>query len=399
MTVVELREQRARAFEQAKALVEKCEKENRDFSAEENEQYVRINAEIDSLGARVQRMEAAEARERELASTSARGHALVTPGNDGASAASVADRRATPEYAAAFWDDFVRRGMSTRALQAFGSASEGGYLIPTTTLPQLIPLVREANVMRQLATVLTTSNPTEIPTVATNATAAYKAEELSFGGTDPEFGQKSLTAHKLTCLIKVSEELLQDSAFDVQEFVLAQMAEAIGAEEERAFVAGTGSGEPTGVVGSATVGVTMASATALTSDEILDLYHSLPPRFRRGPSVGWIVKDSTALKLRKLKTGGSQDYIWQPGLTAGDPDRLLGKPIYVSDNVPASTANLKAIVFGDLKKYWIADRSPIVVQRLAERYADTGQVGFKAWSRHDGLLTDALAVVVGQMHA
>ena len=230
--------------------------------------------------------------------------------------------------------------------------------------------------------------------VASHGTAAWIDEEGSYPESDDAFGQVSIGSYKLATMIKVSEELLNDSAFDVPAYIAREFARRIGAAEEEAFFTGNGTGKPLGILavtGGAQTGVTAASATAITMDEVMDLYYSLRAPYRRN-SV-FIMNDSTVKALRKLKNGNG-DYLWQPSVRAGQPDTLLNRPVYTSTFMPAIAAGAKSILFGDLGYYWVADRQGRSFKRLNELFAATGQVGFLSSERVDGKLILPEAVKV-----
>ena len=197
-------------------------------------------------------------------------------------------------------------------------------------------------------------------------------------------------------MIKVSEELINDSVFDLEAYIAREFARRIGNKEEEAFFTGDGSGKPLGVLaenGGAEVGVTAASATAITADELIDLFYSLKAPYRK--NAVWLLNDSTIKAIRKLKDN-NQQYLWQPGLTAGAPDTLLGRPVRTSAFMPALAAGSKSVLFGDLSYYWVADRQGRSFRRLGELFAPTGQVGFLATQRVDGKLILPEAVKVLQ---
>ena len=188
-------------------------------------------------------------------------------------------------------------------------------------------------------------------------------------------------------MIKVSDELLSDSVFDLEGYIAREFARRIGAKEEEAFFTGDGSGKPLGILaasGGAETGVTAASETAITSDELIDLFYSLRAPYRK--KAVWILNDSTIKAIRKLKDANGQ-YIWQPSLVAGTPDTLLGRPVKTSTYMPAIAAGAKTVMFGDYSYYWIADRQGRMFKRLGELYAPNGQVGFLGSERVDGRLT------------
>ncbi len=261
----------------------------------------------------------------------------------------------------------------------------------------LVEALEEENIFRQMAKVIkTSSGDRKIPVVASKGTASWIDEEGAYPESDDSFGQVSIGAYKLGTMIKVSEELLNDSVFDLQSYISREFARRIGAKEEEAFFTGDGKGKPLGVLaatGGAETGVTAASATAVTADELMDLYYSLKSPYRK-KSV-WVLNDSTIKAIRKLKDNNGQ-YLWQPSLTAGAPDMILGRPIKTSAYMPAIAAGAKTIAFGDFSYYWIADRQGRSFKRLNELFAATGQVGFLASQRVDGkmILAEAVKVLV-----
>ncbi|GAB4274642.1 phage major capsid protein [Thermincola ferriacetica] len=394
--VLEMRQKRAALVKQARDIVDLAEKENRGLTADEEQQYERIMADVDKLAKDIEREERLAQLEKELANTkdpvaAKRGQ----PGADG----DTKEGRASDEYRSAFWKAMrqTRNALyadEVRALQV-GTDAEGGYLVPDEFERTLIQALETQNVMRGLATVINTgSGDRIIPVVASHGSASWIAEEGAFGESDEAFDQVTLSAHKVGTLIKVSEELLNDSAFNLEQYIAAEFARRIGRAEEAAFVNGDGNGKPTGVIRTAQVGVNAAANNAITTDELIDLYHSLGRPYRQRAS--FLMSDATAKVIRKLKDNDGQ-YIWQPGLQAGRPDTLLGRPVVISDDMPTIASQAKVIAFGDFSYYWIADRQGTAFQRLNELFAVNGQVGFRAYRRVDGKLILAEAVKVLQM--
>lgn len=204
--------------------------------------------------------------------------------------------------------------------------------------------------------------------------------------SDDSFGQVSISAYKLGTMLKVSEELLNDSIFNLEAYIAKEFARRIGAKEEEAFFIGDGNGKPTGIfhaTGGAQDGITAASASAITVDEIMDLFYALKSPYRK--SATFILNDATVKAIRKLKDGNG-NYIWQPSITAGTPDTILNRPVKTSAYVPNIAAGAKTIAFGDFSYYWVADRQGRSFKRLNELYATTGQVGFMATQRVNGKL-------------
>ncbi len=397
MTILELREKRAKAWEAAKAFLDSHRKENGVLSAEDDAAYTRMEQEITDLGKEIARLERQEALDAELNRPVNKPLTGKPGGKADADGGEDKTGRASDDYRKNFWNAMRSKAPMpavTNALQ-IGTDSEGGYLVPDEYERTLVEALEEENIFRQMAKVIrTSSGDRKIPVVASKGTASWIDEEGAFPESDDSFGQVSIGAYKLGTLIKVSEELLNDSVFDLQSYISREFARRIGAKEEEAFFTGDGKGKPLGVLaaaGGAETGVTAASATAVTADELMDLYYSLKSPYRKKSM--WVLNDSTIKAIRKLKDNNGQ-YLWQPSLTAGTPDMILGRPIKTSAYMPAIAAGAKTIAFGDFSYYWIADRQGRSFKRLNELFAATGQVGFLASQRVDGKMILAEAVKV-----
>ena len=395
MTINELREKRNSVWEKAKAFLASHRNESGVLSAEDTATYEAMEKEVVDLGTAIKQLERQEAMEREMNA------ATSTPITTKPAAGAKADPktgRASDAYTEAFWKQ-ARNNTSydTRNALQVGVDTEGGYLCPDTFENQLVTGLTAKNVVRGLAHVISTSSGQhKIPVVANRGTASWVEEEGPIPEGDDTFGQQYIGAHKVGTLIKVSEELLNDSAFDLEAYFVAEFARRIGNKEEEAFLNGDGAGKPTGILNDAEVGVTAASATAITADELIDLFYSLPAPYRA--NAVWVMNDSTMRYIRKLKDTTGQ-FLWQKALHEGEHETLLGKPIYHSPFAPEVAAGAKPILFGDLSYYWIGDRKGITFRRLNERYADTGQVGFLASKRLDGKLILPEAIKCLQMKA
>ena len=397
MTILELREKRAKAWEAAKAFLDSHRKENGVLSAEDDAAYTKMEQEITDLGKEIARLERQEALDAELNRPVNKPLTGKPGGRADADDGEDKTGRASDDYRKNFWNAMRSKAPMpavTNALQV-GTDSEGGYLVPDEYERTLVEALEEENIFRQMAKVIkTSSGDRKIPVVASKGTASWIDEEGAFPESDDSFGQVSIGAYKLGTMIKVSEELLNDSVFDLQSYISREFARRIGAKEEEAFFTGDGKGKPLGVLaatGGAETGVTAASATAVTADELMDLYYSLKSPYRK-KSV-WVLNDSTIKAIRKLKDSNGQ-YLWQPSLTAGTPDTILGRPVKTSAYMPAIAAGAKTIAFGDFSYYWIADRQGRSFKRLNELFAATGQVGFLASQRVDGKMILAEAVKV-----
>jgi len=393
--LMNMREKRVQAWNAAKAYLDSHRGNDGTLSTEDEAVFDRMMDDVDKLGKEVERLERLEAVDVEMskATSQALVGAPVTQGNGSREKAG----RASDEYKTNFWAVMRRKSVSHDVMNALqvGTDSEGGYLVPDEYERTLVDALQDQNIFRQLAHVIrTSSGDRKIPVVASHGTASWIDEEAAYPDSDDAFSQVSIGAYKLATTIKVSEELLNDSVFDMPSYIANEFARRIGAAEEEAFFTGNGTGKPLGILaatGGAQVGVTTAAADKITMDEVIDLFYSLRAPYRRNAS--FIMNDSTVKALRKLKDGQGQ-YLWQPSVQAGQPDTLLNRPVYTSGFMPAIATGNKAVLFGDLNYYWVADREGRAFKRLNELYAATGQVGFLASERVDGKLVLAEAVQV-----
>lgn len=393
--ILELRENRAKLWDSTKAFLDSKRNDNGLLSAEDTATYEKMEADVVNLGKEIDRLERQAALDLELSKPTS---SPIT-NNPNANIGDSKTGRASNEYKNAFWK--VMRNKNSfdvhNALQV-GTDSEGGFLAPDEFEKTLIESLTEQNIFRQLANVITTSSgDKKIPVVATKGTASWVDEEGVIPESDDSFGQVSIGAYKLATMIKVSEELLNDSVFNLESYIAKEFARRIGSKEEEAFFIGDGIGKPTGIfnaTGGASLGITAASATAITIDEVMDLFYSLKSPYRKNGI--FTMNDTTVKAIRKLKDGNGQ-YIWQPSITAGEPDTILNRPVKTSAYAPVLESAAKTIAFGDFSYYWVADRQGRSFQRLNELYAATGQVGFKATQRVDGKLILPEAIKVLQM--
>ena len=390
-----MREKRSDIWDRAKAFLTEHQDESGMLSAEDAAQYERMEQEVVELGHAIDRAERADALERELSAPTA---SPLTSRPE--SRPSQHAGRGSDEYKAAFWSAMRNRGghfAVQNALQ-IGDDAEGGYLVPDEYERTLVDALQEENRLRTLCKIIrTSSGDRKIPLVASHGTASWVEEEGAIPESDDAFGQITIGAHKIASMIKVSDELLQDSVFDIENYIATEFARRVGDAEEAAFINGDGSGKPYGMLhasNGAAAGVTAASATAITADELLDLIYSLKAPYRK--RAVFLMHDSTIKAVRKLKDGNSQ-YLWQPGMKEGEPDMLLGYRLVTSTHMPTIAASAKPILFGDLTSYWIADREGRSMQRLNELYAATGQVGFRVTQRVDGRLVQTEGLKCLQM--
>ena len=395
--ILDMRRKRGEVWDKAKAFLDAHQDENGVMSAEDTQTYERMEQEVVDLGHAIDRMERAEQMDREMNAEPADPMLVGRPEQPAHN--DPKHGTASDAYKKAFWAQLKgRTSYEVRNALEVGELTEGGYTVPDEFEHQLVEALQEENIMRNLVHVITTSSgDRKIPLVTSYGTASWIEEEQQITESDVAFGQITLGAHKLATAIRISQELLQDSAFDMAGFIAHEFQRRAGAAEEEAILSGDGSHKPIGLLHAtlgAEVGVTTASSTAITAEELIDLQHSLKSGYRR--KAAFIMNDSTIKAVRKLKDGQGQ-YLWQPSIREGVPDMLLNTKIYMSNYMPQVEAGKKVILFGDYSYYWLADREGRTLQRLNELYAMTDQIGFKLTERLDGRLILPEAVKVLKM--
>ena len=377
MRVQELIEKRAKVWETAKNFVDTHEDKNGNLSAEDKETYSRMEAEIEELTNSIERQQRAERREQEL-SKPVNSPITGKPYKDEPQG-EVKTGRASDEYKKAMLTALRSNFRQVSNVLQEGVDADGGYLVPEEYDHRLIDVLTEENIMRGIATKITTSGEHKINIAATKPAAAWieEGEALSFG--DATFEQKILDAHKLHVAIKITEELLYDNAFGLENYIITEFGKALANAEEDAFLNGDGVGKPTGIFDKTKGGESIGTLTAaLKSDDILDLIYKLKRPYRKNAS--FIMNDATLAQIRKLKDNNGQ-YLWQPSYQANEPDKILGYNIRTSSFAPTD-----AIAFGDYKYYNIGDRGSRSFKQLNELFAGNGMIGYVAKERVDGLL-------------
>ena len=389
MTILELREKRNKAWEAAKAFLESHRTEKGTLTAEDDATYTQMEQEINDLGKEIARLERQEALEAEL-NRPVNQPLTSKPGSGRGEEPKTG--RASDEYRKAMLDAFRSNFKRVSNILQEGVDADGGYLVPEEYDHRLIDTLSEENIMRRLATTITTSGEHKINIAATKPAASWIEEggALTFG--DATFSQILLDAHKLHVAIKVTEELLYDNAFNLEGYILDQFGKALANAEEDAFLNGDGTGKPLGIF-AATGGGTVAGTltAAIKSDDMLDLVYALKRPYRKKAS--FIMNDKTLSSLRKLKDNNGA-YIWQPSYQAGEPDRVLGYAVHTSAYAPED-----AIAFGDYKYYNIGDRGTRSFSELRELFAGNGMIGYVAKERVDGKLILPEAVQILKLKA
>lgn len=376
MTIKELIEKRAKVWETAKNFVETHEDKNGVLSEEDTATYNKMEKEIEDLTVAIDRQQRAERREAELAKPV---NSPITGKPFMGDAKEVKNGRASDAYKDAMLSAMRSNFRNVSNLLQEGVDADGGYLVPEEYDRRLIDVLDGENIMRGLATTITTVGQHKINIAATKPAAAWIEEggALTFG--DATFDQIYLDAYKLHVAIKVTEELLYDNAFGLENYIITQFGKALANAEEDAFLNGDGKGKPTGIFDKTKGGqIAGTLSAALKSDDMLDLVYGLKRPYRK--SASFIMNDATLASLRKLKDNNGA-YIWQPSYKEGEPDRVLGYAVNTSSFAPTG-----AIAFGDYSYYNIGDRGSRSFAELRELFAGNGMVGFVAKERVDGKL-------------
>ena len=382
MTILELREARNKAWEGAKAFVESKRDKDGLLSKEDAETYNSMEEKIKNYSKEIERMEAMENMENEL------NKPVNTPiVNTPSKVDNIGEKtgRASNEYKNAMLNALRSNFRQVSNVLQEGVDADGGYLVPDEYDTRLIQKLEENNIVRSLSTIIKTSGEHKINIASTTPAAAWIEEggTLTFG--DSKFDQKILDAHKLHVAVKVTEELLYDNAFGLENFLIDSFAKAIGNAEENAFLNGTGTGQPTGIFAT-TGGGTYITAKSKGADAIIELVYNLKRPYRKNAS--FIMNDKMIATIRTYKDQNGA-YMWQPSLVQGEPDRLLGFPVYTSQYAPEDS-----IAFGDFSYYNIGDRGVRSFKQLTELFAGNGMIGYVAKERVDGKLVLPEAVQI-----
>lgn len=398
--VVEMRRKRANLVEQMNQMVNDAQNEKRSLTKEEEVKWDRIEKEEKQLRNNIKKLEDLEEYNKSLEGHENRFKAYDkedrTEGKKGAEYRDVfkkwimggMENLGAEERNVLFQN---RENVETRAL-GVGTNTAGGYTVPQGFYDQLIVALKWFGGMRPVSNVFSTDSGNALPIPSTNDTAnvgSILAENTAATTTDVSFGQTILNAYKYTSGIElVSIELLQDSAFDIEQFLAQRLGERIGRIYNQHFTTGTGSSQPQGIVTAANLGKTglTGQTTGIIFDDLIDLEHSVDPAYRA--KAKFMMHDQTLKALKKLKDS-QQRPLFLPGLAYGEPDTINGYQYQINNDMPQMAASAKSVLFGDFSNYWIRDVKAVQIVRFNEKYMDAGQIGFVAFSRADGRLINA----------
>jgi HK97 family phage major capsid protein len=406
-------DERLRAVDAAKAIQFDVETRGGDWSAEDEERWNRANEDIDKLDKRIKAQEQLEKRNRESEEQRAEFEKMVRPSEFAAKADSDEERLrqfcraslpdsdtwAPRAITFKFTNEMKQRVMAQREQRVLSklTAGAGGNVVPTGFVERLYAHLVEAATVRQFAGNLTTSSGENllVPKTTTHGAAALVAEAGTIAASDAAFGQVTMNAYKYGQLIQLSTELVQDTAVDLLGYIAESGGRNVGLASGTHFVTGTGTSQPEGIMTNITAGVTLPTGntlgftTAGSIDALFDLYHSIVTGYRaRGV---WVMNDATLAKIRKTKDTTNQ-YLWQPGLAAGTPDTILGRPVFTDPNVAVFAASAKVAAFGDFTQYYlIRDVDSVRFERSDDFAFSTDLITFRVLIRTDGKPIDTTA--------
>ena len=368
--------------------------EGRDLSAEEVAIEVRLDADISSLDAEINGGLALVEREAKAVEARAKLEAIET--FDAVAPSGYAEARSAELAAVGQLANGEIRSYEARDLTA-GTATDGQELVPTSLYNKIVEHMVEQSPILQLANIVRTAGgeQIDIPKTTAYSAAAIVAEAGTIGESDPQFATVSLNAYKYGFIVQASSELLTDAAFNVEDFIARQGGAALGRGVDAHLVTGTGSSQPNGV-DNATVGVTAASASAITFDELIDLQHSIISPYQAG--AAFLMGDATLAAVRKLKDSNGL-YLWQPATTVGAPSTLLGKSVYTDTNMADFAVNALSVVYGDFSTYYARLAGAVRIERSDDHGFANDLVSWRFLMRADGDIVDTNGLRVLKMAA
>ena len=399
MTIQELRQNRAGLYEQTKNFLDSKRDENGQVPKSAMEQYDKMFEDIQNMSHQIDAMERQAKLDAEM-SASAGAPPFMPVGDKASTPSKDARPTATDRYKDAFWASIRGKALTLEVQNALsvGVNPDGGYLVPDEFDKNLVQALEENNIFRTLAHVIRTQSGSHLIPVANDTmTAMWLDEGQAIQETMTQFSQVQLGANKLGTAIRVSNELLNDSVFDIPSYIAERFGRVMGRTEEDSFINGTGVKQPTGILHATAGGVrsvTAASESSITLDEVIELKYKLKAPYRK--DAKWLCNEDIVYQLRTIKDRNDR-YIWADSLKEGEPSMLLGNPVETSAYMPTVAAGEDVLAFGDFKYYWIADRQSRTFKRLNELYAMNDQVAFLTTQRVDGKLILPEAVQILKM--
>ncbi len=288
-------------------------------------------------------------------------------------------------YNKAFWDG-MQTGYVSNALKE-GSDGSGGYLVSDEFNERIIKSLEEENILRKLGKVIKTKHTYKIPRMADGYEAEWYYDNDRFDFSNAEFEEIVFNAYKLGVLLKVSNEFLEETPVDIENFIHEMIVEKFSRCEEETFMTGDGIGKPFGIIHQAQVGAITEKEGDINLDDIIELTYSVKKPYRE--NAVFIMSEEACAHLKKFKNYNGRN-MWK--IVNGEPDMLLGYPVYTTNKLGGIESGNKPILFGNFDYYCIAERGNRNIRRLSERYAEHGQIGFIGTQRVDAKLIDPEAV-------
>ena len=389
MKSLQLRQERAKHISDMRSILDTADSAKRELSADENTNYENLNAQVEKLDESIERVEKLEQREssvKEIITSAERSGGF-----------STSEKKSSDEHQTAF-RSYLRSGyknLSSAEVRTLtqGTNSQGGYLVPDEEfIAKLLKKGDDLLFMRQLATKikLTGAKTGGVPTLSTDFADCDWTTELLTGSLDNlVFGKRTLTPQALAKKVKISNVLLNNSAMDPEGIVIDRLAYKFALTEEKAFLVGSGSGQPLGVFTASASGISTGrdistgnTTTAVTFDGLIEAQENLKDVYQK--NAAWLISRDLRKMVRKIKDTTNQ-YIWENSTKLYGPSNLLGAPVYVSEFVPkVFTTGLYVGLYGDFSNYWVADSLDQQIKRLDELYAETNEVGFIGRREIDG---------------
>ena len=393
MKNIELRGKRAEVIKGATSIVDAAQAEGRGLNAEEKSKFDAMESDARSIKDQIDTLEraadmkkelAANAEVREAAPKATRKGAFESYLRNGMSGLNNEQRSIMGEL----------RGTST---QVAGTDTLGGFLVPQDFSNELDMETLFTGEVERLAKKLNTAGGAllDYPVINDTATnAALIGEATAVTVQDMTFANKQLSAYNYASQVRVSMQLLQDNAFDLNSFLAEAMGERIARKSNLDFTLGDGSSKPSGILAASAAGSTTAGANAITADDILNLIYSIDPSYRNKASFGLMANDAVISAIRALGLGSANDFpVFIPSMEVGQPDKLFGYNLYYNnDMASAISTGQKTLLAADFSKYVVRSVGGIQMLRLNERYMDELEVGFVSYARKDGTILDARAV-------
>ena len=294
-----------------------------------------------------------------------------------------------PEYSKKFWNAMRGREGCYDSLSKGRSSATDTYAMPNSADDKYEATIAEESLFRKIGTYdKVYGGSYHILAKDCDDLAHFVPEGGNipiFDGID-DFTPHSVESHKLAAFVKLNADFVHDAAFNIENHLIKRLAKNFARAEDKAFISGTGTEEPTGIL-NATNGAEVAVTTnSITYDNVIGLYFSVKPAYRK--NAVWLMNDETALALRTLKDS-TGNYIWRDS-----DDTILGKKVIISEFMPNSESGKKPIAFGDFSYYWVIGRSPVSVKTFTENFALLDQIGYLAIEFIDGKLVRGEAVKV-----